>query len=266
MRRFSRASALALAAPAGVLGICMVLPRIDPTCGMGADSVRAVSACGITQAAIWRDAALVGSVIVAIVAAMLLVSIGIQLVLHHRVSDRLRRHARPTVIADHAVGLVPGNHVALVAGIRHPRIYCSADLVTRLAADELRAVLLHERHHALVHAPARLVILSALTPFLGLLGLGSAWLERRRARLEIAADEHAIGHGATRATLAQAILKIGDRPPRPSLAGFATASDLRLRALLGEDIASTAHRPWAAGIAVVATVLVPVFCSVVPIL
>ncbi len=262
MRRLSRSPLYVLAALAGAFGIGMALPLFDATCAMGSDPAGSFAACAAAQAGFSRQVELLGLVIGAIVAAMVLASIGIQAALHHRISDGLRRRARPAVVAGHAVGLLPAIEVAFVAGIRHPRIFCADDLATRLDADELRAVLLHERHHELVHAPARLVLLAALTPFVGRLGPGSVWLEHQRAQLEIAADEHAIGNGATRATLARAILELDDPSPRLSLAGFATAGDLRLRALLGEDIGSTAHTPGAVGTAVIAAAVVAVLCTV----
>ena len=260
-----RRPVLALGVPAAALAICMVRPSLEASCAMGANPVQALGGCAIALAGA-REATLIAVVIGTMVGAIILGSIGLHALLHHRVSRRLRRQARPAVVAAHAVGVVPGIGAALVAGIRDPRIYCAQDLVTRLDAEELRAVLLHERHHELVHAPARLVVLSALAPFLGLLGSGSAWLERERARIEIAADEHAIRHGARCATLARAILKLRDTPPTLSLAGFATASDLRLRALLGDDIGAVPYTPGGAGTAIGAAVVAALLCSALSLL
>ena len=256
----------AVAMLVGALGICMVRPVFDATCAMGHAPAGALGACGAAEAAFSRQSLVFALVACAIMAVVVLVSIGIHAVLHHRISRRLRRQARPAVVAGHAVGLVPAIDAAFVAGIRHPRIYCAHDLATRIDAEELRAVLLHERHHELVHAPARLVLLSALAPFVGRLGPGSAWLERQRARIEIAADEHAIGNGATRTTLARAILKLGDPTSRFALAGFATAGDLRLRALLGEHVGSTARQPGAVGRALATVAGVGVLCAILSIL
>lgn len=234
MTGLTRTAILALAATAGALAICMALPSVDPSCAMAPDP-RAMGACAAAQAGS-RPVALVALVISAILGVVVVASVAIHAVLHHRVSGRLRRQARPVVLADRPVGLVPGIGAAVVAGIRRPRTYCSDDLVARLDTEELRAVLLHERHHELAHAPARLVVLSALAPFLGRTGPGSRWLERRRAAIEIAADRHAVGNGTTRATLARAILKLRETPAQLSLAGFGAAGELRLRALLGEDV------------------------------
>ena len=263
MSGLPRTPILALATLAGALATCMVLPSLDARCAMGSDAALTLGACGFAQAPS-REVGIFG-VVIAGIAVVIFGSIGLHALAHHRVSRTLRHEARAAFVANQAVGFVPGIGAALVAGIRHPRIYCSEDLVTRLNAEELRAVLIHERHHQLAHAPARLVVLSALAPFLGLLRSGSAWLERQQAGIEIAADQHAIRNGVTRATLARAILKLRDTSPSVSLAGFATAGDLRLRALLGEDIGSPESRPGA-GTAVVVAAAVAGLCSVLSLL
>jgi beta-lactamase regulating signal transducer with metallopeptidase domain len=138
------------------------------------------------------------------------------------------------------IGVVPGVAAAVVAGLRTPRIYCSEDVLVTLEADELAAVILHERHHAQTYAPAKLVALAALARLIGRTRSGAAWIESERSRIEIAADDHAITNGATRPALAGAILKLAQGSPTQTLAGFASAADRRIRALLGE--ASTAPR------------------------
>lgn len=153
---------------------------------------------------------------------------------HRRLSTLLDRTASPARIADHDVGLVPGLAAPYVAGLARSRIYCPADLADRLSEPELRAVVLHERHHQLVHAPARLVVLAALAPALGRIEVGRRWAERRRAAIEIAADEHALGAGASRSELARALLKLGSARLDGGLASYASASELRLRHLMGE--------------------------------
>ncbi len=155
---------------------------------------------------------------------------------HRRLSTVLDRAASPARLADQEVRLVPGLGAPHVAGLAHPRIYCPADLADRLDESELRAVLLHERHHQLAHASARLVVLAAILPAVGRLEAGRRWVERRRAALEIAADVHALGAGASRAELARALLKLGSASLDVSLPSYSSASELRLRHLTGETI------------------------------
>ena len=171
---------------------------------------------------------------------------------HGRLSSILDRAASPAWLADQEVRLVPGLDAPYVAGLAHPRIYCPADLAERLSGSELRAVLLHERHHQLAHASVRLVLLAALVPAIGHLGAGRRWVERRRAAIEIAADEHAIEAGAGRPDLARALLKLGSASLDVSLPSYASASELRLRHLTAETI------PTSRGLGSVAPAVLPV--------
>lgn len=152
---------------------------------------------------------------------------------HQRLTVSIARLARSTTLDGLPVALVPGLGAAVVAGLRRPRIFLADDLPDRLDAEELRAVILHEHHHQLERAPARLVLIGALAPVLRRLGAGRAWMERERARIEIAADAYALASGASRPALASALLKLGSSPGLDPAPGFATASDLRVRALLG---------------------------------
>lgn len=179
---------------------------------------------------------------------------------HSRLAVSLGRLARPEVLSGHPVGVIPGLSGAVVAGVRRPRIFCGHDLSSRLAPDELQAVILHERHHQLAGAPFRLVIIAAIGSLLRRLEAGRAWIERERARIEIAADAYALAAGASRNALARALVKLGSGPALGVVPGFATAADLRVRALLGERTGIEDRR----GSGVVATaVLVVLSCLVV---
>ncbi len=167
------------------------------------------------------------------------------------------RHARLARALE--FGSVPGTHAgvlvrwrrfrsgAVVAGVRRPSIYCDPDLRCSLSTEELRAVVLHERCHQLRRDPVRLLVLAALEPFLRLVRPGRVWLEWRRARLEIDADRFALRHGVRRADLARAILRLGAKEPALNSAGFASAVELRLKALVGDiHDSSTNGRRWPA--------------------
>lgn len=197
---------------------------------------------------------LLGAVVVTgvIAGGLLTTSILWQTRHHRRLSTLLEDAASPAWLADHEVGLVPGLDAPYVAGLGRPRIYCPADLAERLSEPELRAVLLHERHHQLVHASARLVVLAALVPAIGHLEVGRRWVERRRAAIEISADEHALGAGAGRPDLARALLKLGSASLDLSLPSYASASELRLRHLTGETT------PASRGLGSVGPVVLPV--------
>lgn len=178
----------------------------------------------------------------ALLGAAMLVLIGVsivrQAVLHVRAAASLRQTAEPAVLDGRQVGIVDGIAGALVAGIVTPATYCSRDLATRLDDDELRGVLLHERHHEATRAPARLVLIGGVDRVIGRLPLVAASLERVRAAIEIAADEAALRSGVSRRALAGAILKLDPegiaRGVAPGGAAFASATELRLMALVGQ--------------------------------
>ncbi|MGH2668918.1 MAG: hypothetical protein ACRDH5_07340 [bacterium] len=176
---------------------------------------------------------------------------------HSRLAQELKRRARPVELAGVQVQHVEGLDAALVAGLRRPRIYCDRDLADRLTTHELRAVLLHERHHQLDRAPAKLVVLEAIAPVLRIVQAGRAWLEHRYAALEIAADRYAIEHSVSRASLAGALIKLA--PARQTFGvGFASAADLRLKALLDGDLPPKSASPatWLAAVGAAAAVCV----------
>ena len=64
---------------------------------------------------------------------------------------------------------------------------------------------------------------------------GRAWIERERARIEIAADAFALAAGVPQPVLASALVKLSSGTRWPSLPGFATAADLQVRVLAGES-------------------------------
>ena len=177
---------------------------------------------------------------------------------HRRLAGLLGRLAEPAVLGGTVVGVIDGVGPAYVAGLRHPQIYCASDLASQLDPVELHAVILHERHHQMNGAPARLVLLDAIAWPLGQLEVGRRWLARARAQIEIAADRYAVSAGATRADLASALLKLGDQNVPLGVAGYAAGSELRLRALLEDapDLSSGGSRWIASGVVAGAVLLV----------
>lgn len=151
---------------------------------------------------------------------------------------------------------------AVVAGFRDPQIYCDRRLAERLTGDELTAVLLHERHHQLRRDPLRLLLLSSIEPAISWFAAGRRWLTRQRAQIEIAADRFALERGIGRPSLARAILRVGGAPNAPSAsAGFSSAQELRLRALVDGQVPSET-RASSRRAAVVGMGLVAVTCGV----
>jgi Zn-dependent protease with chaperone function len=204
------------------------------TLRVGVGTFAAIAACMLAPASGMRG---IGHPILVMgfaAAIVLLVAIGREAWRHQQLAGSMARLSSPTTIDGRSVALVPGLGAAVVAGLHRPRIYCADDLLHRLDPDELRAVILHEHHHQLERGPVRLVLIGAIAPVLGRLDAGRAWMERERARIEIAADIYALQAGASRPALASALVKLASTPGMIAAPGFANAADLRVRALLGE--------------------------------
>lgn len=263
--RGSRAVAIGVAGLAGAIALCLLMPTAGPNCSNGPEPMSALAGCAGASA--WLPRHLMTFLLVSTLMIALGVAASIihQAIVHGRLSCALRLQARPASLAGQGVELVPGAAVAFVAGLRRPRIYCSDDLALMLDADELRAVLLHERHHQLTHAPARLVVLSGLARIVGRVERGRAWLERWRAQIEIAADAHAIRSGALRSALARALLKLDASSPTASLAAFSSANELRFRVLLGETLPSAESMPSTLRSAVLTAAAVAGVCLILSI-
>lgn len=216
----------------------------------------AIGGCMVAPPSVTREVA--HPVIVAAILTLALVvgSLLVHARRHHLLASGMTRLAHHGALGGEAVELVPGLAAPLVAGLWRARIYCGDDLAARLEADELDAVILHERHHRLDRAPLRLVAIAAVSPIVARVPQGHAWLERERARIEIAADSFAVACGASREALAGALLKLSPGPGLALAPGFATVADLRVRALLGEPIGFDPNRSTVPIIAAVATLIV----------
>lgn len=196
---------------------------------------------------------------------VIVASIAFRAMGHQCLVARLHGVARPTVIDGRPVAIVPGSRVALVAGIRRPRTFLSTDVLEALTDAELAAVVVHERHHELRRAPAALIVLQGIAAVLGWIPPIARLLERRRARIEIDADAHALSRGSTRQAIAGAIVKLGGPPMVPVSARFGDAADLRMRALVDRDTPPT--RTWRDDLTIIASLagVVVVVCSALPV-
>ena len=121
--------------------------------------------------------------------------------------------------------------LAFVSGLFRPQIYLSPSLIDILDDQELRAVLLHERHHLSTRAPLRGLMLEAWNRTLGWLPPVRGALLARLATLEIEADAAAIAAGVPPSTLASALLKCDPHAPAAASA-FSTAAAARIGELV----------------------------------
>lgn len=155
-------------------------------------------------------------------------------VAHERVASMLGRLSVPGTVGNVSVRLAPGSEVLAVAGLWRPEIFCDPSTLDQLSEAERRAVVLHESGHVRRRDPVRLLVLSVVSPLLSWSPRGCGWVESWKARVEIAADRHALSAGAERAALASALLRLGGMTQPAQVVGFRTAADLRLEALLGD--------------------------------
>jgi beta-lactamase regulating signal transducer with metallopeptidase domain len=89
-----------------------------------------------------------------------------------------------------------------------PRICLSTALVRRLALDELRAVLLHERYHLIHRDPLRLVIARYFAAGLYVVPLVEDLVEHFTLEKELEADQHAVASMRGVRPLARALYKL----------------------------------------------------------
>lgn len=234
--RISRLDKAAFVTAFVALGACMFLP----------------------QNSILRPVA--GGTLIAVLAVVgwylaLVVLRGIQ---HHRLVRVISASSVPDVEAGLAVERTNGIRNPFVAGLRQPVIFWPSDLADRIGPDELRAVLLHEDHHRRTYAPMKLLLIEALATGLPFAGI-RRWARDSRASIEIAADRYALAAGADRSALAAALMRLSDQEPLGA-AGFATAAEIRVRALLGDD--TLARRPRGTAAFALVAVAVALICLV----
>jgi hypothetical protein len=224
-----------------IVGLALALGGIAAACllfgmGNGSDCAAATgaTACIVRSLGSIREWVGFATVAGAGVGGLVGMSVVVQAHRHHRLAALLDGIARPDRLAGQSVRVASGLAGPHVAGLLRPEIYCPSDLAVRLSEVELRAVILHERHHQRAHAPARLVLLAAIAPVLGWVEPGRRWLERRRAAIEIEADDYALRVGARRPDLARALVKLGSAGLVVGVPSYASASELRLRHLTGD--------------------------------
>lgn len=119
--------------------------------------------------------------------------------------------------------LVVGDSVprAFCAGLLRPRVYLSSGALDGLDAEELLAVVAHERHHRQRRDPLRLLVVRVLADALFFVPV-LARLRTRYAQLaEMAADEAAVRALRDPAPLASALLRFGETSSPAVVVGIA---------------------------------------------
>jgi Zn-dependent protease with chaperone function len=159
-------------------------------------------------------------------------AVGLRAVLQgRRLARALNARSAPDVPEGVACRIVQGGgRRAFVLGVIRPQIYLGDELMQRLDAHELRAVLLHEEHHRRTLAPLRAVALEAWLTLLGRVGPARRGLLDRLTDLEEEADAAALRRGADPSALASALVKTDSSFALGT--SFGTVSARRLRTLV----------------------------------
>lgn len=101
---------------------------------------------------------------------------------------------------------------ALSCGWLKPHILVTTGLVEALDDQELYCVLAHEKYHLTQYDPIKILVARALRDAFLFIPVLKDLVENYLLLQEIAADQYALGHGATRELLASALLKVFRSP------------------------------------------------------
>ncbi len=161
---------------------------------------------------------------------------GSRTVLHHTRSQRRLMRSLGVLDRLHVAGVSAevfrdARAQAFCAGLLRPRIYLSSGALGVLDADELRAILAHEDHHARRRDPLRILLAWVLRDTLFFLPIMRHVADRYGALAEMAADEAAVRSCGDRGALASAMLTFDERAP----AGTVGIAPERVEHLLGRS-------------------------------
>ncbi|MFQ5341693.1 MAG: M56 family metallopeptidase, partial [Anaerolineae bacterium] len=144
-------------------------------------------------------------------------------------------------ITDH-VDLIPDMRAySFCYGLLHPRICVTTGLLDLLDDAELRALLLHERHHRRQRDPLRILLSEVATDAMSLLPIARALAQRHRVAQEVAADQAAIAGSDSDVPLSSALLKLltvrSGRLQIPTAVGAFSVTEERIaRLVYGEGV------------------------------
>ncbi len=143
-------------------------------------------------------------------------------------------------------------------GLLRPRICISTGLLALLEPSELRALLIHERHHLRRRDPLRKLVSRAFARALAIFPIAGELAYRHRVAQEIAADRAAVQECGTPTPLAAALVKLLTAPPAishmTSVVGALSVTEARIAWLLygRQAFARSAWTRLAASVLVIA--------------
>jgi len=128
---------------------------------------------------------------------------------------------------------------AFCYGLWRPRVCLSTQLLTLLNPEELRALLVHERHHLHRRDPLRKLLTRTLARALGIFPIMDDLARHCQLAQEIAADDAAIRDSGSPLPLAAALLKLWEAAHptlSPTVVGALSVTEARIAYLLHGQI------------------------------
>jgi Zn-dependent protease with chaperone function len=182
---------------------------------------------------------------------------------------RLRRLADDLGLAGQIDYVAHSSAFAFSYGLCRPRVCLSSGLVRLLSDAELRAVLVHERHHLTSHDPLKILVSRAAAAGLFFLPVARELRDRYLVSKEIAADETTAQDETGDLPLASALLKLvsGERrawPEDVAAIGAFNVTHERIQRLIDGRPGVTALPPLKAVIVSVAVVVGVFLASYAP--
>jgi len=123
--------------------------------------------------------------------------------------------------------------LAFTAGFLKPKIFISTKLLDALDEGELRAVVLHERHHQESKDPLKVLFVSFISDFLFFLPVSRLLKKAYRLTAEMTADARSIDRQTDPLDLASSLLKV-QKLSGPAASWFFDPTTERAKHLLGE--------------------------------
>ena len=156
---------------------------------------------------------------------------------HHSapLPHRLRDAACALGLAERLTYLSSPSPAALCYGVIRPHIAITAGLLHQLDDEELRAVLLHERHHLAQRDPLRYLALRALAAGLFMVPLTSTLRRWAETRMELAADRAALAVVPRGALAGALIVALGAPSLLPAGMASLSATEARIAHLAGRS-------------------------------
>jgi|GEM_PF-2133139 len=124
------------------------------------------------------------------------------------ISEKIRKVATSLNLQDKIFETRESSPIVFCYGFFSPKICISSALVKRLSEKELKAVLLHEKHHLIHHETIKLFVVKTISTSLFFIPGIKALSNQYHKLSEVSADEWAIRNSDNKSYLARAMYKV----------------------------------------------------------